>query len=193
MQVVTVDKKIIERLRKSGISSEMKSIELCDWLVIQEMNGNILGAAGIGSLLNTTSLQIGKNFRSKGIGPKIFVEFVNEAKKRNYSFLSTYQEANNIQSSKIHEFHNTSLMFRIHFSKEKIMDVRFVAWNKKGKILEKFFRFFNSWFGMSILACMLKILQPLYPKLLGHFVDDGRYVLKPSIMWIIKNFEKIKN
>ena len=193
MQVVTVDKKIIERLRKSGISSEMKSIELCDWLVIQEMNGNILGAAGIGSLLNTTSLQIGKNFRSKGIGPKIFVEFVNEAKKRNYSFLSTYQEANNIQSSKIHEFHNMSLMFRIHFSKEKIMDVRFVAWNKKGKILEKFLRFFNSWFGMSILACMLKILQPLYPKLLGHFVDDGRYVLKPSIMWIIKNFEKIKN
>ena len=80
MQVVTVDKKIIERLRKSGISSEMKSIELCDWLVIQEMNGNILGAAGIGSLLNTTTLQIGKNFRSKGIGPKIFVEFVNEAK-----------------------------------------------------------------------------------------------------------------
>ena len=97
----------------------------------------------------------------------------------------------NIQSTKIHEFHHLSLMFRIHFSKEKIMDVRFVAWNRKGKILEKFFRFFNSRFGMSILACMLKISQPLYPKLLGHFVDDGRYVLKPSISWIMKNFTKI--
>ena len=105
--------------------------------------------------------------------------------------MTTYQEASNTQSSKIHEFHNMSLMFRIHFSKEKIMDVRFIAWNRKGKILEKFFRFFNSRFGMLILACMLKISQPLYPNLLGHFVDDGRYVLKPSIMWIMKNFTKI--
>ena len=56
-------------------------------------------------------------------------------------------------------------------------------------IVKKFLRCFNTKIGvgMSILACMLKILQPLYSKLLGHFVDDGRYVLKPSIIaWMMK-------
>jgi len=193
MRVVNVDKNIIHQLKDSDLLDEMKSLELCDWLAIHEEQGRIIGAGGVSTVFHITALQIDKNFRSLGLGPRIFIELVNESKKRNYSFLSTYQMTSNNQSTKIHEFHNMSLMFRIHFSKEKIMDVRFVAWNKKGKILEKFFRFFNLRFGMLILACMLKISQPLYPKLLGHFVDDGRYVLKPSIMWIIKNFEKIKN
>ena len=191
MRMINVDKKIITKLRESGISDEMKSLELCDWLMILENQNKIIGVAGVSTIFHITHLQILPKYQMRGLGPLIYREMINEAKKRNYSFLSTYQEANNIQSSKIHEFHNMSLMFRIHFSKEKIMDVRFVAWNQKGNILEKFFRFFNSWFGMSILACMLKISQPLYPKLLGHFVDDGRYVLKPSISWIMKNFTKI--
>ena len=191
MRVVNVDENVIRQLKNSEILDEMKSLELCDWLVIHEEQGRIIGAGGVGTIFHITYLQIDKNFQSLGLGPRIFIELVNEARKKNYSFLSTYQMVNNVQSSKIHEFHNMSLMFRIHFSKEKIMDVRFVAWNQKGKILEKFFRFFNSRFGMLMLACILKISQPLYPKLLGHFVDDGRYVLKPSIMWIMKNFTKI--
>ena len=191
MRMVNVDKNIISKLRESGISDEMKSLELCDWLIIHEHQNRIIGAVGVATTFHITQLQIHPEYQMRGLGPLIFREMISEAKRRNYSFVSTYQEANNVQSTKIHEFHNMSLMFRIHFSKEKIMDVRFVAWNRKGKILEKFFRFFNSRFGMSILACMLKISQPLYPKLLGHFVDDGRYVLKPSIMWIMKNFTKI--
>ena len=191
MQMVNVDKNIITKLRESGMSNEMESLELCDWLIIHEYENKIIGACGTNTIFHITHNQVIPKYHMKGIGPLIFKEMVNEAKKRNYSFLSTYLLANNVQSTKIHEFHNMSLMFRIHFSKEKIMDVRFVAWNQKGKILEKFFRFFNSRFGMSILACMLKISQPLYPKLLGHFVDDGRYILKPSISWIMKNFTKI--
>jgi len=188
MQVVSVDKEIIEWLRKSGISSEMKSIELCDWLVIQEMNGTILGAAGIGSLLNTTSLQIGKNFRSKGIGPKIFVEFVNEAKKRKYSFLLGSTEASNIASSRIHEFVDMHVVFRIPYSKDRILDIRFLPFNVKGKIIEKIFRLFNSRFGMLILACILRISKPLFPRFLGHITED---IPNPSVTWIMKNFNKV--
>ena len=188
MQVVTVDKKIIERLRKSGISSEMKSIELCDWLVIQEMNGNILGAAGIGSLLNTTTLQIGKNFRSKGIGPKIFVEFVNEAKKRKYSFLLGSTEVSNIASSRIHEFVDMHVVFRIPYSKDRILDIRLLPFNAKGKIIGKLFRFFNLRIGMFILACILRISKPIFPRVLGHTTED---IPDPNITWIMKNFNKV--
>ena len=188
MRVVNVDKNIIRQLKDSELLDEMKSLELCDWLAIHEEQGRIIGAGGVSTVFHITALQIDKNFRSLGLGPRIFMELVNEAKKKNYSFLSTYQMANNVQSSKIHEFHNMSLMFRIHFSKEKIMDVRFVAWNKKGKILEKFLRFFNSWFGMSILACILRISKPLFPRFLGHTTED---IPNPSVTWIMKNFTKI--
>ena len=36
MRIVNVDKNIITKLRESGISHEMKSIESCDWVVIEE-------------------------------------------------------------------------------------------------------------------------------------------------------------
>ena len=188
MRVVTVDKKIKEQLRKSGISSEMKSIELCDWLVIHEIHDNIVGAAGVGSLLNTTALQVGKNFRSKGIGPAIFVELINEAKKRNYSFLLGSTEVSNIASSRIHEFVDMHVIFRIPYSKDRILDIRFLSFNVKGKIIEKIFRLFNSRFGMLILACILRFSKSLFPRFLGHTTED---IPNPSVKWIMKNFNKV--
>ena len=188
MRIVNVDKNIITKLRESGISHEMKSIELCDWLVIHEEQGKIIGAAGISTIFHFTVLQILPEYQGRSLGPLIYREMVNESKKRNYSFLSTYLLANNVQSTKIHEFHHFSLMFRIHFSKEKIMDVRFVAWNLKGRIIEKIFRLFNSRVGMLTLACMLRISKPLFPRLLGHTAED---IPDPSITWIMKNFTKI--
>jgi len=188
MRVVTVDKKIKEQLRKSGISSEMKSIELCDWLVIHEIHDNIVGAAGVGSLLNTTALQVGKNFRSKGIGPAIFVELINEAKKRNYSFLLGSTEVNNIVSSRIHEFVDMRAVFRIPYSKDRILDIRLLPFNAKGKIIGKLFRFFNLRIGMFILACILRISKPIFPRVLGHTTED---IPDPNITWIMKNFNKV--
>ena len=188
MRIVNVDKNIISKLRESGISHEMKSIELCDWLVIHEEQGKIIGAAGISTIFHFTVLQILPEYQGRGLGPLIYREMINESKKRNYSFLSTYLLANNVQSTKIHEFHHFSLMFRIHFSKEKIMDVRFVAWNLKGRIVKKIFRLFNSRVGMLTLACMLRISKPLFPRLLGHTAED---IPDPSVTWIMKNFTKI--
>ena len=205
MRTVNVDKKIITKLRESGISDEMKSLELCDWLVIHEEEGKVVGAGASNGIFHETMVQIIKNFRSQGIGSRIYTEIVKEVKKRNYSCLtvvlvsdpSKKRDEQEVRLKKLINHNkrshgdNLSLVLRIHFSKEKILHIYFVAWNKKGKIIEKFFRFFNSWFGMLILACVLKISKPLYPKLLGHFVDDGQYVLKPSITWIMKNFTKI--
>ena len=188
--MVNVDKNIITKLRESGMSDEMESLELCDWLIIHEYENKIIGACGTNTIFHITHNQVIPKYHMKGIGPLIFKEMVNEAKKRNYSFLSTYQMADNYVSTKQHELFDMSLMFRIHLSKEKTMDVRFVAWNRKGKIIEKFFRFFNSWFGMLTLACALKISKPLYPKILGHVTDEPA-LKNASVIKIMKNFTRI--
>ena len=83
MRVVNVDENVIRQLKNSEILDEMKSLELCDWLVIHEEQGRIVGAGGVGTIFHITYLQIDKNFQSLGLGPRIFIELVNEAKKKN--------------------------------------------------------------------------------------------------------------
>ena len=204
MRTVNVDKKIITKLRESGISDEMKSLELCDWLVIHEEEGKVVGAGASNGIFHETMVQIIKNFRSQGIGSRIYTEIVKEVKKRNYScstvVLVSYPSKKRdeqevrlkklINYSKMQFGDNLSLVLRIHFSEEKILHIYFVAWNKKGKIIEKFFRFFNSWFGMLTLACALKISKPLYPKILGHVTDEPA-LKNASVIKIMKNFTKI--
>ena len=95
MRMVNVDKNIITKLRESGISDEMKSIEsirLADYSMRQSDN-EIIGVAAEYSteyfILHSIYTFI-KNIRGKGYGTiKIQKELVNEARKRNYSFLST--------------------------------------------------------------------------------------------------------
>ena len=97
-------------------------------------------------------------------------------------------EVSNIASSRIHEFVDMHVIFRIPYSKDRILDIRFLSFNIKGKIIEKIFRLFNSRFGMLILACILRISKPLFPRFLGHTTED---LPKFSVTWIMKNFTKI--
>ena len=74
MRTVNVDKNIITKLRESGISNEMKSLELCDWLIIHEDQNRIIGAVGVATTFHITQLQILPKYQMKGLGPLIFRE-----------------------------------------------------------------------------------------------------------------------
>jgi len=43
MRMVNVDKNIITKLRESGISDEMKSIESSDWIIYETIDNEIIG------------------------------------------------------------------------------------------------------------------------------------------------------
>ena len=58
MRMVNVDKNIITKLRESGISDEMKSIESSDWIIYETIDNEIIGAAGIGGIFHTSSINI---------------------------------------------------------------------------------------------------------------------------------------
>ena len=88
MRIVNTDSRIIEKLRTSGISEQMKTLESSDWLVIDESNEDITGAVGIGGIFHVSSIQVNQNFRGKGIGKLLQAELIQEAKRRGLSFVT---------------------------------------------------------------------------------------------------------
>jgi len=188
MKIVNTNKNIIEQLRKSGLSQQMKSLESCDFLVIEEKEGKIAGAGGIGGLFHVPSLQIDSKFQGQGIGKILFDAMIKEAKKRNYSFLAGSRNPENTRVIKIEDKIGFFPVFRIHYSQQMTRDVVITLLNPKGRIVEKFLRIFNNIIGISLLAVILKILKPLFKLVLTYPPEEFP---DPSILHIIKNFEKI--
>ena len=82
MNIANTTQDIINQLRKFNISTEMKSLESSDWIVYETIDSEIVGAAGIGGIFHTSSINVHEKFRGKGYGKKIQKELVDEAKKK---------------------------------------------------------------------------------------------------------------
>ena len=76
MEIHELNLDIKRRLRESGITKIMKSIESCDWVVIEEKEGKIIGAAGLGGLFHVSGIQILENHVGKGLGKILQNEFL---------------------------------------------------------------------------------------------------------------------
>src|SRR5690349_16783480 len=104
MKIVDVNSEIIQRLRETGLSSGMKSLENCDFLVIIEHNNKVIAASGIGGLFHVPSLQIHQDYQNKGLGGKLLSVVMDEAKKRKYSFISGSRNPDNLNAVRLHDF-----------------------------------------------------------------------------------------
>ena len=188
MRIVNTDSRIIEKLRSSGISEQMKTLESSDWLVIDESNEDITGAVGIGGIFHVSSIQVNQNFRGKGIGKLLQAELIQEAKRRGLSFVTVFIDPRNETSVKLHDSFNYDTIFRIHYSDEIIQDVKLIVFKPRGKIIKKFLSCFNYKIGIFFLACALKLTKPLFKKVLSY---NEEYTPSPSIRTIVSKFEKI--
>jgi len=188
MKIVNTDENIIQRLRNSNISTEMKSLESCDWFVLDEVHDEIRGAAGLGGLFHVSGIQINKKFRGSGIGKKLQYELILESKKRGYSFITVFNDPRNMISVKLHDSLGYEKLFRINYAENIVNDVKGMAFNSRGKFVLNCLKLFNSKKGMSILAVSLKIFYRIFPNLI-IYNESG--LPKPSIRWITNNFEKV--
>ena len=59
----------------------MRSLESCEWLVLEKEGDVIAGAAGMGGTFHVSGIQINEIFRGKGIGKKIQKELIDESEK----------------------------------------------------------------------------------------------------------------
>ena len=79
-------------------------------------------------------------------------------------------------------------IFRIHYSKDVIQDIKIIIFKKRGVIVKKFLECFNTKIGIFFLACILKTSRSLFKKMIAY---NEEQVPIPDIKWIIKKFEKI--
>jgi L-amino acid N-acyltransferase YncA len=188
MEIINTNTKIIDKLRNSEISTKMKSLESCEWFVLEKEGDKIAGAAGMGGTFHVSGIQINENFRGKGIGKKIQKELIDESQRRNYSFITVFNDPRNTTSVNLHDSLGYKKIFRIHYSKGIINDVKAISFNRKGKIFIKFLEIFNTKIGTVFLAMSLKTFKTFFPKLIIYNEENSP---SPDIKWIIKNFEKI--
>lgn len=188
MKIVNVDNKIIKKLRDSGLSKYMKSLENCDFLVIIEHDDKIVGASGMGGFLHVPSLQIHPNYFNKGLGAKLFGTAIEEAKRRGYSFLLGSRNPQNFNAVRIHNFFGMKPIFQIKYSPEFTRDVIILSFNKRGKAIENLLCIFNSLLGMTVLVLSLRIFKKLLFRSLTYPPEEFP---SPNVIYAIKNFEKI--
>ena len=179
---------IIKQLQLSKISTKMRSIELSDWVVFEQIDDKIIGAAGMGGYFHSSSINVNENFRGKGYGARIQKELVKTAKKKNYSFVTVFVDPRNKSSQKMHDSVGYKTVFRIHYSKEIIQDVKIIILQKRGIVIQKFLKCFNSTIGMFFLGCFLKIFKNFFNNVIGY---NEEKIPIPSIKHIVNNFEKI--
>tara|TARA_B100000029_G_scaffold85442_1_gene75928 strand:+ start:618 stop:1184 length:567 start_codon:yes stop_codon:yes gene_type:complete len=179
---------IINQLRESNISKLMKSLEASDWLVYEKKNNRIIGAAGIGGIFHTSSIFIDESLRGKGYGKKIQQGVINEAKKRHYSFVTVFVDPRNTSSIKLHDELGYQNIFRIHYSKKIVQDIKIIVFRKKGYLVRTLLGFFNTKIGNLFLVCMLKIFRGYFKTI---FAYDENEIPSLDFKISIKNFEKI--
>ena len=115
MEIVNISTKIIDELRNSGISTKMRSLESCEWLVLEKEGDVIAGAAGMGGTFHVSGIQINEIFRGKGIGKKIQKELIDESERRNYSYITVFNDPRNKTSVNLHDSLGYKKIFRIHY------------------------------------------------------------------------------
>lgn len=189
MKIVEVNSSIIERLRESRLSQQMRSLENCKFLVMVEYDGKIVGASGIGGILNVPSLQVHPDYAKKGLGAKLLKEVIDEAKRRKYSFICGCRDPLNLDVVRIHDFFELNPLLRVKYSPEYTTDVIFMAFNKKGRLLANFINLFNNQAGMFFFVTFLKIFKKFVFKRLFTLSDED--FPSPSIIFALKNFEKL--
>ena len=103
MQVTKTNVEIIKQLQFFNISTKMRSLESSDWIVYEQIDDKIMGAAGMGGLFHSSSINVHEKFRGKGLGKKIQIELVKEAKRKNFSFVTVFVDSRNASSQKMHD------------------------------------------------------------------------------------------
>ena len=189
MRIVNVDSEIIKELRSSGISQEMRSLESMDWLVLADLDEEIIGAAGVGGLFNVEMIQTRKDYQGKGVGGLVQASAIEEAKKRGYSYITGLVDIDNKQSLKLNHGLGFKTIFRIHYAKNITQDIIILVFKPQGKIVEMFLSIFNTKVGMTLLACCLKISKFTLPKIINY---NEKKIPNPDIKHIMENFEKIE-
>ena len=189
MRVVKADDGIIRELEHNKISKEMiHFFKTSKWLVLEDLENEIIGAAGIGGSFNVAGVEAKKEYQGKGLGVLLQKNMIEEAKEKGYSYITGLIDVKNNESIKLHKKLGFKTMFQINYAENITQNIVILILKPRGKIMECFLKIFNTKIGMIILAYLLKTLKSFFPRLVNL---NAKELPNPIINYIIKNFKKI--
>jgi len=188
--IVDIDLEIIEKLKESGLLNEMSNLTECDFLVVQEHNGKIIGASGIGGKMHVNTLIVQNEFRNKGIGVLLLKDIIAESKERKYPFIIASRDPENVNVVKLHDHFQLYPIFQVAYNIDFRRDVIFRSFSKKGDLIRSLLTLFNSKIGSMMLIIAIKVLKKsLFKKILTYTPEEFP---EPDLEYAKKNFRKIK-
>ena len=190
MTIVQITYDIESKLKNSNFSSSfIKNCLNSRFLAIKIIDSEIAGASFVGGIMNVNGIETIEKFRGQGIAKQLLSEIINESKKRNISFLLGAFKPSNIISIKMHTEIGYTPIFSFYYNKNEGREIVVILpFNKKGKLILKLLKFFNTRIGNSIFAIILMTSRPF----LKHIITFDQTIM-PQIDFIksISNFEKI--
>ena len=189
--IVELNLEIINKLKKSGLLEEMSNLTECDFLVVQEHEGKIIGASGVGGKMHVNTLIVQNEFRNKGIGPLLLKDVITESKERKYPFIIASRDPENFNVVKLHDHFQLYPIFQVAYNADSRRDVIFRSFSKKGDLLRCLLKIFNSKIGSILLIIAIKILKKsLFKKILTYAPEEFP---EPDLRYARKNFRKIES
>jgi len=188
IKIMDANETYIQKLRDADLSIDgFRALENNVFWAIEEDEGKIIGAGGIGGVFNVPVLIIKEEYQGRGIGKKLLEATISEAKKRGYSFISGSRNPENKNAIKLHEYFGFTRVFRVHYYPGLTKDIIILILSPRGKLIRKLLRFFNTRIGNGLLAILLKLGKALFPFLLTLPADEYPDV---SILHMIKNLSE---
>jgi len=193
MKVIKPDEKLKEKLQEMDMDKDfLEALLNSDFLVVEEKNNKIIGAAGPGGIFHVGVIFVKKEFRGTGLGSKLNLMRDKVLREKNYSFFigTTYTKNPNAKEiSKILKERNARPVFAFTFSDGFVTTIFIQEFNSKGKILGKLLEFFNTKFGTLCLALVLRMTQRHWNTM---FISQSSNYPKIDINFSVKNFYKVR-
>jgi len=187
--IVSVNDDTKKMLGNSDFSPEfLDNLLNAKFLAIQQVDSKVVGAAFVGGVMNVYGIEINENFQGRGLWKKLYDEILKECKNRKLAFLMGTFKPSNLISIKIHMKLGFIPVFTFHYNKTEGREIVIILpISKKGHLLKKILKIFDTRAGNYILVVLLKIMRPFLKDIIS-FSD-----VKPKVdfRYSTSNFEKI--
>jgi len=160
------------------------------FLVAEIMDEQIVGACFVGGILNSNGIEIAKSHRGKRLGTKLLNELFDYCNKQNIPFLTGVFKPSNAISIHAHMKIGYIPLFAVYYNEEEGMEIVVILpFNKKGKLLTKLLRIFNTKIGNFFFVLSFKILSPFFKQLIAF---DEKNMPKMEFGKSIQKFQKVE-
>lgn len=190
MAIVRIDGALAEKLVRAGISEGiLDNCRNSKFLAVQYDGDEIAGVCFVSGLLNNAGTEVSAKYRGRGISRALLQELTDECRRRKMPFLTGVFKPSNVPSIRAHTGAGYVPVFTFHYSRAEGQEIVIIMpLNRRGALVKRLLRAFDTRMGNAAFALIIKGTRPLLKTLLGFSAD----VMPPvDLKHSLRNFEKV--